>query len=107
MEKSKPNDLLRDLENQHLRQRSGSVTSGSSLVEFLYLLMRDHTTPGVVEELARITRKDGPNVFKRLAGPLCRGRGPAAARNKTKIILIDIFAAWFYPFVRVPRCPRN
>ncbi len=63
MEKSKPNDLLTDLENQHLRQRSGNVTSDSNLVEFLYLLMRDHATPGVVEELVRITRKGGSDTL--------------------------------------------
>jgi hypothetical protein len=34
-----------------LRTRSGSVKSSSSLVSFLYTLMRDHLTPGEVEAI--------------------------------------------------------
>lgn len=36
---------------QALRERSGKVNSDSPLVSFLYELMRDHVTPGVVEGL--------------------------------------------------------
>lgn len=36
-----------------LRQRSGTVIINSRLVSFLYELMRDHVTPGIVEELIR------------------------------------------------------
>ena len=32
-----------------MRQRSGEEESGDLLVAFLYLLMRDHITPGTVE----------------------------------------------------------
>lgn len=32
-----------------LRQRSGSVNSDDGLTAFLYVLMRDHLPPGVVE----------------------------------------------------------
>lgn len=34
-----------------MRKRSGSIKSESSLVCFMYLLMRDHLPPGVVEGL--------------------------------------------------------
>lgn len=37
-------------ENQRMRKRSGEETSSDPLVTFIYVLMRDHVTPGVVEE---------------------------------------------------------
>lgn len=36
-----------------MRNRSGNVNATSRLTSFLYDLMRDHLTPGVVEELVR------------------------------------------------------
>jgi hypothetical protein len=39
--------------NDELRVASGSIDSDSKLVSFLYQLMRDHVTPGVVEGLVR------------------------------------------------------
>ncbi len=38
-------------EIEALRERSGTVTSNDRLVSFLYILMRDHVTPGIVEEI--------------------------------------------------------
>mgnify|MGYP001558408865 CR=1 FL=1 len=40
-------------DNAALRERSGRVDATSKLVSFLYTLMRDHVTPGVVEVLVR------------------------------------------------------
>lgn len=34
-----------------MRERSGNVTSSDPLVMLLYHLMRDHVTPGAIEEL--------------------------------------------------------
>lgn len=34
-----------------MRERSGRVQIDSKLVSFLYQLMRDHVTPGVIEEV--------------------------------------------------------
>lgn len=41
------------MKNEDLRELSGSVNINSRLVGFLYDLMRDHLTPGIVEELVR------------------------------------------------------
>lgn len=44
------------MSNEHnaaLRAASGSVEVDSKLVSFLYELMRDHLTPGQVEQLVR------------------------------------------------------
>lgn len=38
---------------EYLRHKSGGVTSDDNLVSFLYELMRDHVTPGVVEQVMR------------------------------------------------------
>lgn len=45
------------------RARSGEVNSDDSLVAFLYILMRDHLTPGVVEEI----------ILNHVVGPLGPG----------------------------------
>jgi hypothetical protein len=39
--------------NDKLRQASGSFSSKSKLIAFLYQLMRDYLTPGQVEEIFR------------------------------------------------------
>lgn len=39
------------MSNEDLRERSGNVLIKSKLTFFLYDLMRDHLTPGTVEEL--------------------------------------------------------
>jgi hypothetical protein len=41
------------MSNGEMRNRSGNVNASSRLTSFLYDLMRDHVTPGVVEELVR------------------------------------------------------
>lgn len=43
--------LAEEIEAFH--QRSGSVTSEDPLVSFLYILMRDHVAPGVLEGIMR------------------------------------------------------
>ena len=48
--------LLGSMNSNNLRDRSGSVTITNQLTGFLYDLLRDHITPGVVEELCRNTR---------------------------------------------------
>lgn len=45
-------------EVEAFHQRSGSVTSSDPLVSFLYLLMRDHVTPGSIEELVRESKPE-------------------------------------------------
>ena len=50
-------------ENNALRQRSGEVSSSSLLVSFLYTLMRDHVTPGIVEALVRDANIDSDVEF--------------------------------------------
>jgi len=37
--------------NAALRDRSGCINSSDPLVSFLYILMRDHVTPGSVEDI--------------------------------------------------------
>jgi hypothetical protein len=37
--------------NEQTRQESGNVISDGDLSTFLYLLMRDHITPGLAEKL--------------------------------------------------------
>ena len=41
------------IETDALRERSGHVRINSKLVGFLYQLMRDHLTPGMMEGLVR------------------------------------------------------
>lgn len=38
-------------EIEEMRKRTGSVKSCDPLVSFLYILMRDHVTPGTVEKI--------------------------------------------------------
>ncbi len=47
-------------ENIALRERSGSVDINSKLVSFLYQLMRDHLSSGVIEEIVR--ESENPDV---------------------------------------------
>lgn len=47
---------------KELRERSGSVLIDSRLVSFLYQLMRDHVTPGIVEEILNESIPE-PNVL--------------------------------------------
>lgn len=47
-------------ENTALRERSGSVDINSKLVSFLYQLMRDHLSAGVIEEIVR--ESEDPDV---------------------------------------------
>lgn len=45
--------------NDPIRIRSGSVTSDDPLVSFFYVLIRDHVTPGIIEEVIKRARVDG------------------------------------------------
>ena len=45
-------------ENDRMRGRSDCVQYESRLVSFLYELMRDHVTPGIVEEVLRNSSVD-------------------------------------------------
>lgn len=50
--------------NAELHRRSGEVVINSKLVGFLYTLLRDHLTPGVVEELVReVTAHDSSGSY--------------------------------------------
>lgn len=49
-----------EMNNDTLRNASGDVAINSKTVSFLYQLMRDHLTPGVVEKLVR--ESDEPDV---------------------------------------------
>jgi hypothetical protein len=53
---------MNTLDNEALRDRSGAVRINSRLVSFLYELMRDHLTPGKIEEIVRSSEKD-PDVL--------------------------------------------
>jgi len=46
-----------------LRERSGSVDSNSRLVDFLYILMRDHLPAGVVEGLVLDSRGGSTSAY--------------------------------------------
>lgn len=48
---------LKDQENIALRERSGSIKINSKLVSFLYDLMRDHLSPGEIEEIVRASQE--------------------------------------------------
>lgn len=39
--------------NDKLRESSGNININSKLVSFIYELMRDHLTPGAVEQVLR------------------------------------------------------
>ena len=45
-----PKDI-QDQYNKELRETSGSITFNDRLTAFLYVLMRDHTPPGIVSTL--------------------------------------------------------
>jgi hypothetical protein len=40
-----------------IRQRSGKVNGHNILVEFLYILMRDHVVPGTIESILKDLEK--------------------------------------------------
>ena len=46
-------NIMNKLENDALRERSGTVKINSKLVSFLYVLLRDHIAFGNVEALVR------------------------------------------------------
>lgn len=46
-----PNDSDLQKHVARMREASGKVDIDSRLVGFLYILLRDHLTPGVVEEI--------------------------------------------------------
>lgn len=46
-----------------MRERSGNVNIDSYLVSFLYELMRDHLTPGLVEEILQNSIKESNVVY--------------------------------------------
>lgn len=46
-----------------IRQASGMVRIDSNLVGFLYVLMRDHLTPGVIEEIVNNHCQDSDNLY--------------------------------------------
>lgn len=48
-----------------LRERSGDIESEDPLVTFLYILMRDHVTPGVIEGIMfeHVQYDEGGNKF--------------------------------------------
>ncbi len=49
--------------NDDLRTRSGTITSYSKLVSFLYELLRDHVTPSIVEEICRNSCREGKTIY--------------------------------------------
>jgi hypothetical protein len=52
-----------DDEMKALRSRSGDIKINSKLVSFLYELMRDHLSPGKVEELTRASQEPGVTYY--------------------------------------------
>ena len=50
------------IDNGQLRERSGNVNSRDRLSAFLYELMRDHVTPGKIEELVRSLPHPGEEI---------------------------------------------
>lgn len=55
--------MPRTEEIEAFHKRSGCVTSSDPLVSFLYLLMRDHVTPGYLEELVRSSKPDEESQY--------------------------------------------
>ena len=64
-----------------MRKRSGSVDSSSNLVGFIYVLARDHLTPGVIEKIMedQVEVSRGKNV-KFTNGYLARYAQDVASR---------------------------
>lgn len=54
---------LHATENSKLRERSGGVNSDSKLVALLYILMRDHITPGVMEKVVRVHVSEASTLY--------------------------------------------
>ncbi len=52
-----------DLQNVTLRQASGAINNNRQIVAFLYILMRDHLTPGVIESLVTQSNNTPGNDF--------------------------------------------
>lgn len=52
---------MREDEIKSMRRRSGHIDINSCLVSFLYELMRDHITPGQIEEVLQNSIND-PDV---------------------------------------------
>lgn len=50
-------------ENGSLRKRSGEVDSSDPVVAFLYILMRDHLSPGKVEKVVLEHCSGGKHIF--------------------------------------------
>ena len=46
-----------------MRERSGKFASKSKLIGFLYLLMRDHIPPGIVEEILNDCDTENTTVY--------------------------------------------
>lgn len=46
--------------SKRIREASGSINSSSKLTAFLYLLMRNHVAPGIIEEIMREIHGTGP-----------------------------------------------
>lgn len=60
LDQARSTQRMRD--NDALRERSGAVDDQDALVGFLYVLMRDHLTPGDVEELVRRNSTLRPSI---------------------------------------------
>jgi hypothetical protein len=56
-------EMKHNRENGELRDRSGTICSDDKVVALLYVLMRDHVTPGVVEELVRTYCHDFSTIY--------------------------------------------
>jgi len=65
-----------------LRERSGNVGSDDPLVSFLYQLMRDHMTIGMVEDMMGEVEKQPSRFTKRLASQLCQRPGRTVEKKR-------------------------
>ena len=65
-----------------IRERSGSVNSDDKLVAFFYLLMRDHLTPGVIEDIMRMLADTAGDTTQFSNGWLAKYADDVARRLK-------------------------
>ena len=78
------------MDTEPIRQRSGQVSSSDPLVIFLYVLLRDHVTPGHIEELMKTNLNHNGEVCQFSNGWLATYAMDIASRLKKPVVSKDI-----------------
>ena len=71
-----------------IRRRSGEINDDTRLVEFLYLLMRDHLPIGAVERIAEEVSESDPNRTRKYTN----GWLAQYARDVAEDLALDFFS---------------